>query len=181
MNYKSLVKNATKATDTKAIQAADNRSAITSTALSVGDVIAFPDDEPANFSQVVNVAGNAVRMIYGVKLTDKAATFDENGEGMQISALAFGRKVRNPATKETISPKTLVAQLPAAEFDPTKQTLAFDEIGEKTVGEIPAYCRNKKFVVVAMQDVARVNADGTPRLNADSSPMFTPVYAFERL
>lgn len=176
MNYKKLLSNVQSVNlSDSAKQAVDGRAAVQATPLSVGDIIKF-DDNAAGISRVIDVAGNAVRMLYGVRVADKSEAITDDSEGIQVSCVAFGRQVRNPQTKSVVSPITV-----AQEANVPTDKLAFNALRDMTIGDVPAYVAGKAFQVLAAKDVAVVRADGQPRLNSNNEPMFQTVMAIAEL
>lgn len=172
MNYKKLLENAVTANiDEKTQKAVDNRAAVASTPLAVGDTIGF-----TGASKVIDVLGNSVRMLFGARVARKGEAITDESDGIQVSCVSFGRQVRNPQTGTITTPASV-----AEENGLPTNKLAFNAIKNLSVGEMPDYVKGKYFQVVAMKQVASVRADGQPRLNANGEPIFQTVYAINEL
>lgn len=154
------------------------RGAVSAIPLAKGDIIAFDTNVDA-IKDVRAINGNKIVMLIGAKLPNDKAKYSANLEGVSVSVVAFGRSVSNRNTGEVVTPVT-VADASGEKYDPTK--LAYNNLQDKTLGDVPTYVAGKRFRIVGLQDVGLTLPDGTPRVNmATGQQMFQTVYAFEEI
>ena len=154
------------------------RGAVSAVPLAKGDLIAFGSDVNA-IKDVRAINGNKIVMLIGAKLPNAEAEYSTNLEGISVSVVAFGRVVSNRSEGAVITPIT-VAENSGEAYDPNK--LAYNQLQDKTLGDVPAYVAGKRFRIVGLQDVGLTLPDGKPRVNmATGQQMFQTVYAFEEI
>lgn len=159
-------------------KALKTRGAVSAVPLTKGDIIAFENDAKA-IVDVRLINGNKIVMLVGAKLAKADDVISETSEGVQVSSVAFGRAVTNRATGESVTPVS-VAAASGETYDAAK--LAYNQLQDKTMADVPTYVAGKKFRIVGLQDVGLVMPDGTPRLQTGTGQqMFQTVYAFEEV
>ena len=181
MTIEQMLKNA-KANSVKMsadeLKAYNSRGAVSAVPLAKGDVIAF-DTNVEVIKEVRAINGNKIVMLIGAKLPNATAEYSANLEGISVSVVAFGRSVSNRNTGVLVTPVT-VAEDSGEAYDPNK--LAYNNLQDKTLGDVPSYVAGKRFRIVGLQDVGLTLPDGTPRVNtATGQQMFQTVYAFEEI
>lgn len=181
MTTEQMLKNA-KANSVKMsadeLKAYNARGAVSSVPLAKGDIIAFDTNAEA-IKDVRAINGNKIVMLVGAKLPNATAEYSANLEGVSVSVVAFGRSVANRNTGTVVTPVT-VADASGEKYDPKK--LAYNNLQDKTLGDVPSYVAGKRFKIVGLQDVGLTLPDGTPRVNmATGQQMFQTVYAFEEI
>lgn len=181
MEYKIMLANAKKNSvaltpeESKALSA---RGAVSATPLTKGDIIAFENDAKS-IIDVRAINGNKIVMLIGAKLAKVEDSIESANEGVQVSSVAFGRAVVNRNTGESVTPVT-VAAASGESYDSAK--LAYNQLQNLTMADVPAYVAGKKFRILGLQDVGLVMPDGTPRVNSTTGQqMFQTVYAFEEV
>ena len=156
----------------------NSRGAVSAVPLCKGDLIAFDADVNA-IKDIRAINGNKIVMLIGAKLPNATAEYSANLEGVSVSVVAFGRAVSNRNAGTIVTPVT-VAEESGEAYEPTK--LAYNNLQDKTLGDVPAYVAGKRFRIVGLQDVGLTLPDGTPRVNmATGQQMFQTVYAFEEI
>ena len=181
MTTEQMLKNA-KANSVKMsadeLKSYNSRGAVSAVPLCKGDLIAFDSDVNA-IKDVRAINGNKIVMLIGAKLPNDKAKYSTNLEGISVSVVAFGRVVNNRNTGVLVTPVT-VAEDSGEKYDPKK--LAYNQLQDKTLGDVPAYVAGKRFRIVGLQDVGLTLPDGKPRVNtATGQQMFQTVYAFEEI
>ena len=155
-----------------------SRGAVSTIPLMKGDIIAF-GNEANEFMDIRTINGNKIIMLIGAKLAKAADKISDTAEGIQISTVAFGRAVVNRNTGESVTPVT-VAVASGEKFNADK--LAYNQLQNLSLADVPNYVAGKKFRILGLQDVGLVMPDGTPRINAGTGQqMFQTVYAFEEI
>lgn len=181
MDYKALLANAKANSTTLTKEESDAlkmRGAVSNVPLMKGDVIAFGSDAKA-LTDIRNINGNKIVMLVGAKLAKADDEITDNAIGVQVSSVAFGRAVTNRDTGESVTPVT-VAAASGEKFNADK--LAYNQLQNLSMADVPAYVAGKKFRILGLQDVGLVLPDGTPRINAATGQqMFQTVYAFEEI
>ena len=156
----------------------NSRGAVSAVPLCKGDLIAFDADVNA-IKDIRAINGNKIVMLIGAKLPNANTDYSANLEGVSVSVVAFGRAVSNRNAGTVVTPVT-VAEESGEAYDPAK--LAYNNLQDKTLGDVPAYVAGKRFRIVGLQDVGLTLPDGTPRVNtATGQQMFQTVYAFEEI
>ena len=159
-------------------KAYNSRGAVSAVPLAKGDIIAFDTNAEA-IKDVRAINGNKIFMLVGAKLPNSTAEYSTNLEGVSVSSVAFGRAVTNRSTGEVVTPVS-VADASGETYDPAK--LVYNQLHDKTLGDVPAFVAGKRFRIVGLQDVGLTLPDGTPRVNmATGQQMFQTVYAFEEI
>lgn len=181
MNIKAMLENAAQNTERltpeeeKALKA---RGAVSAVPLAKGDIIAFGDNVN-KIKDIRVIGGNKVVMLIGAKLASADAEITDNTEGVQVSSFAFGRAVPNRNTGVSVTPVTVAAASGEA-YDAAK--LAYNQLQNMSLADVPNYVAGKRFRIVGLQDVGLVMPDGTPRVNTQTKQqMFQTVYAFEEV
>lgn len=181
MDYKAMLANAKSNNTTLSKEESDalkTRGAVSNVPLMKGDIIAFGENAK-ELTDIRTINGNKIVMLIGAKLAKPSDKISDTAVGMQISSVAFGRAVVNRNTGESVTPVT-VATASGEEFKPEK--LAYNQLQNFSLADVPNYVAGKKFRVLGLQDVALVLPDGTPRINtATGQQMFQTVYAFEEI
>lgn len=155
-----------------------SRGAVSTVPLLKGDIIAF-GNEAKEFTDIRTINGNKIVMLIGAKLAKVSDKIADNLESVQISTVAFGRAVVNRNTGESVTPVT-VATASGETFKSEK--LAYNQLQNFSLADVPNYVAGKKFRILGLQDVGLVMPDGTPRINAGTGQqMFQTVYAFEEI
>ena len=155
-----------------------SRGAVSNIPLLKGDIIAF-GNEAKEFIDIRTINGNKIIMLIGAKLANAADEISDTAESIQISTVAFGRAVVNRNTGESVTPVT-VATASGETFNAEK--LAYNQLQNFSLADVPNYVAGKKFRILGLQDVGLVMPDGTPRINAGTGQqMFQTVYAFEEI
>ena len=181
MTTEQMLKNA-KANSVKMsadeLKSYNSRGAVANVPLSKGDIIAFDSNAEA-IKDIRAINGNKIVMLIGAKLPNDSAEYSANLEGVSVSVVAFGRVVSNRSAGVVVTPVT-VAEESGEAYDDNK--LVYNQIQDKTLGDIPAFVAGKRFRIVGLQDVGLTLPDGTPRVNmATGQQMFQTVYAFEEI
>ena len=181
MDYKALLANAKKNGTTLSKEESDalkSRGAVSNVPLTRGDIIAFENDAK-NITDIRSINGNKIVMLIGAKLAKANDKIADTSVGMQVSSVSFGRAVVNRNTGETVTPVT-VAVASGEKFNADK--LAYNQLQNLSLADVPNYVAGKKFRILGLQDVGLVLPDGTPRINAATGQqMFQTVYAFEEI
>lgn len=181
MTIEQMLKNAKANSVTMSadeLKAYNSRGAVSAVPLAKGDLIAFDSDVNA-IKDVRAINGNKIVMLIGAKLPNATAKYSANLEGVSVSVVAFGRAVNNRSTGVVVTPVT-VADASGEKYDANK--LAYNQLQDKTLGDVPAFVAGKRFRIVGLQDVGLTLPDGTPRVNmATGQQMFQTVYAFEEI
>lgn len=181
MDYKARLANAKANRTTLSKEENDalkTRGAVSNVPLMKGDIIAFENDAKI-ITDIRSINGNKIVMLIGAKLAKVSDKIADNSDSVQISSVAFGRAVVNRNTGECVTPVT-VATASGEEFKSEK--LAYNQLQNFSLADVPNYVAGKKFRILGLQDVGLVLPDGTPRINAATGQqMFQTVYAFEEI
>ena len=175
MNLKNLLKNQSQASVKLSKEEEKqllSRNCVSLIPLCVNDIISIPKGVKIHF---INILGNKIPMISGIKLKSENDTISFENEAFSIGLASFGRQIYNRQTKETVSPIT-VAKNSNSEFDETK--LLFNQIQNYSLSELPEFLYDKKYRIIGIEDVILTNSDGSTRLNSTGQPMSQSVYAF---
>ena len=180
MTGKKLVENAQDVSGNLSenqIAAVDTRAAVAVLSLQKGEIITF-DSDPKKVSKIVDVLGNNVRMLYGFRVSAKDEQPTDQTEGCQLSAVTIGRKVVNAKAGVNITPRTVATEAGAD----ASVHLAFDDVQDLTVGEIPAYVAGKYFRVIDVKQAPSLLKNGEARTQGeDKTPVLVDVVALEVL
>lgn len=181
MDYKARLALAKKNGTTLSKDESDalkTRGAVSTVPLMKNDIIAF-GNEAKEFIDIRTINGNKIIMLIGAKLAKAEDKISDTAESVQVSTVAFGRTVTNRNTGESVTPVT-VATASGEEFKSEK--LAYNQLQNLSMADVPNYVAGKKFRILGLQDVGLVMPDGTPRINATTGQqMFQTVYAFEEI
>lgn len=181
MNIKAMLENAANNTEKltpEEEKALKSRGAVSAVPLTKGDIIAFGSDA-SKLTDVRTIGGNKIVMLIGGKLAKAGDKVTDATEGVQVSSVAFGRAVTNRNTGVAVTPAT-VAAASGETYDAAK--LAYNQLQNMSLADVPNYVAGKTFRIVGLQDVGLTLPDGTPRVNTQTGQqMFQTVYAFEEV
>lgn len=181
MDYKArlaIAKTNSKTLSEDELKEFKSRGAVSNIPLMKGDIIAFGENAK-ELTDIRTINGNKIVMLIGAKLAKPSDKISDTAESVQVSSVAFGRAVTNRSTGENVTPTT-VAAASGEEFKPEK--LAYNQLQNFSLADVPNYVAGKKFRILGLQDVGLVLPDGTPRINtATGQQMFQTVYAFEEI